>query len=145
MTRHAVEHIDRIYELIKPYRCQRLTQERGRVNYREAADFLGTSEVMVSHLVRANQLPAIDQFQLKIERSDVIRFADEKMLSSELSKRTGVICKLIRPYMAERGVKPIATTTQGRGFVWSRLQVEAALLTSKSSARSCHPGQSAFR
>lgn len=145
MTRHAVEHIDRIYELIKPYRCQRLTQKRGRVNYREAADFLGTSEVMVSHLVRANQLPAIDQFQLKIERSDVIRFADEKMLTSELSKRTGVICKLIRPYMADLGVKPIATTTQGRGFVWSRSQVEAALLTSKSSARSCHPSQSAFR
>jgi hypothetical protein len=90
---------------------------------------------MVSHLVRANQLPAIDQFQLKIERSDVIRFADEKMLTSELSKRTGVTCKLIRPYMADLGVKPIATTTQGRGFIWSRLQVEAALLSSKSSAR----------
>jgi hypothetical protein len=104
--------------IVVSYR-QRLTQESGRVNYREAADFIGTSEVMVSHLVRANQLPATDQFQLKIEMSDVIRFADEKMLTSELSKRTGVVCKLIRPYMADLGVKPIATTTQGRGFIWS--------------------------
>jgi hypothetical protein len=93
------------------------------------------SRDMVTHLVRTNHLPATDQFQLKIERSDVVRFVDEKMLTSELSKRTGVICKLTGPYMADLGVKPIATTTQGRGFIWSRLQVEAALLSSKSSAR----------
>ena len=133
MTRHAVEHIDRIYELIEPehYRC--LRSEHGRINYREAADLIGTSESMVSRLVRAKLLRATNQIQLKIERADAIRFSEEKVLTSELSKRTGIICKLIRPHMATLGVKPIARTGRGRGLVWSRPQVEAALLTPKSS------------
>jgi hypothetical protein len=105
MTRHAVEHIDRIYELIQPGHYQRLRPEHGRINYREAADLIGTSESMVSMLVRAKLLPATNQF--KIERTDAIRFTEEKVLTSELSRRTGIICKLIRPHMAKLGVKPI--------------------------------------
>jgi hypothetical protein len=132
MTRHAVEHIDRIYEVIQPGHFRCLRPEHGRINYREAADLIGTSESTVSRLVRAKLLRAINQFQLKIERADAIRFTEEKVLTSELSKRTGIICKLIRPHMARLGVKPIARTERGGGFVWSRAQVEA-VLASKSS------------
>jgi hypothetical protein len=128
MTRHAVEHIDRIYEVIKPARPEPLPSPHGRITYREAADIIGTSESMVSKLVRAKLLPATNEFQLKIERSDVIRFTKDKILTSELAKRTGVMCKLIRPRMAKLGIEPIARTDRRcGGFVWSRPQVEAAL------------------
>ncbi|MCK1463577.1 TniQ family protein [Bradyrhizobium sp. 2] len=132
MTRHAVEHIDRIYELIEPGRFQRFRPQRGRINYREAADLIGTSESMVARLVRAKEIPVANHFQLKIERADAIRFNEEKVLTSELSKRTGIICKLVRPYMADLGVEPIARTDNCGGFVWSRSQVEAVLAGFKS-------------
>ncbi len=133
MTHHAVEHIDRIYELIQPSHFERFPTENGRINYREAAGLIGTSESTIACLVRANQLPATEHFQLKIQRSDAIRFTEEKMLTAELSKRAGIICKLVRPYMADLGVEPIARTAKCGGFVWSRPQVEAVLPSLKFS------------
>jgi hypothetical protein len=128
MTSHAVEHIDRIYELIHPEPCERIPVTNGRITYRETADIIGTSESTVANLVRAKLIPASNKFQLKIERADAIRFAKEKMLTSELSKRTGIVCKLVRSHMAKLGVEPIARTDERcGGFVWSRPQVDAVL------------------
>lgn len=128
MTSRAVEHIDRIYELIHPKRCERIPDTYGRITYREAADIIGTSESMIADLVRGKLISTSNGFQLKIERADAVRFTMEKMLTSELSRRTGIICKLVRPHLARLGVEPIARTDERcGGFVWSRSQVDSVL------------------
>jgi len=77
---------------------------------------------MISHLVRAKQLPATDRFQLKIDRSDVIRFTKEKMLTPELSRQAGIICKLVPAFMARLGTVDSRNShlraNQIQGFFW---------------------------
>ncbi len=82
---------------------------------------------MVAALVRAEQLPAAERFQLKLERADVQAFIEEKMLTAEIAVRTGLACKCVPDHMAKLGVEPIASVSQGRGFVWPRHAVEAVL------------------
>lgn len=83
---------------------------------------------MIADLVRGKLISTSNGFQLKIERADAVRFTMEKMLTSELSRRTGIICKLVRPHLARLGVEPIARTDERcGGFVWSRSQVDSVL------------------
>ncbi|WMT73542.1 TniQ family protein [Bradyrhizobium sp. Ash2021] len=132
--RNAVEHIDQVYELVAPARLHLHSEQQGFVTYREAADIIGTCEVAIAHLVRANQLAATDQSRLKLERSDVIRFIKEKMLTSELSKRLGITYGQVPRYMASLGIEPILRAPADGNFVWSRQLVEAALSGSKNLA-----------
>jgi hypothetical protein len=132
-ARFLVEHIDRVYQLIDSNHLLRSPQEHGRISYREAADIIGTSEFMISRLIRAGQLRAADRFQLRLERLDVLRFTQENILTSEISERTGLIFSFVRPFLTDLAIEPVATTNRGMGYVWSRPQVEAVLPKTRSS------------
>jgi excisionase family DNA binding protein len=97
------------------------------ITFREAADLIGSSEVLVADLVRARQLPAADGKHWRIKRADVFTFISEKILTTEIAALLGTDFASVRSRLAALGVIPVACVRKNRGFVWCRAQVEDLL------------------
>lgn len=98
------------------------------VTFRDAADLLGSSEIMVSALVTARELPARRGVHWKIKQADVLKFICEKMLSAEIAAKLGIGFRAVHSRLTAIGIEPVATVMKDRGYVWCRAEVENNLL-----------------
>ena len=95
----------------------------GPVSYREAAILLGVPEPTVSWIVAAGLLATTGDHDRRLTRDAIHRFNAEYALTAEVARSLDIAAPKLRPFLAERGIHPVAALHKGMRLVWRRDQV----------------------
>lgn len=93
----------------------------------EVGSILGVTEVSVNQMVRDGILRPSREGQNALRRKDVLALAERVMFTTELSRILGTSNRMVRGRMSELGVEPMHELERGKGLIWDRSEVMAAL------------------